>query len=113
MLPFAPYRPSLAMQQSDTIETCLLTTTAQAFDIPAGAAFVQFSSTASFAARFGTAAVAFPTTSSTAATGAEIFQPNLTMPPRAFGSTKATTGFSIIAGVAGGFVSMSFYGPGG
>jgi hypothetical protein len=112
MLPFAPYRPSLAMQQSDTIETCLLTTTAQAFDIPAGAAFVQFSSTASFGCRFGTAAVAWPTTSSTAATGAEIFQPNI-MPPRAIGSTKATTGFSLIAGAAGGFVSMSFYGPGG
>lgn len=112
MLPFAPYRPSLAMQQSDTIETCLLTTTAQAFDMPVGAAFVQFSSTASFAARFGTAAVAWPTASSTAATNAEIFQPNAVMPARAFGSTKATTGLSLIAGAAGGIVSMAFYGPG-
>jgi hypothetical protein len=93
----------------------LLTTTAQPFDIPAGAAFVQFSSTASFACRMGTASVAWPTASSTAASNAEMFHPsegalaNLV----AIGSTKATTGFSMIAGAAGGIVSMAFYGPGG
>jgi len=113
MLTYAPYRPSLAMQQADTIETCLLTTTAQAFDIPVGASFVQFSSTASFAARFGDAGVVWPTATSTGSSNGEMFQPNAPMPPRAIGSTKATTGFSLIAGAAGGIVSMSFYGPGG
>lgn len=115
MRPLALYRPGNIKQWSDTVETCLLTTTAQPFDVPAGAAFVQFSSSAAFACLFGAATAAWPTASSTAATNAEMFQPTgddgMTM--RALGSTKSTTGFSLIAGVAGGIVSMAFYGPGG
>lgn len=108
MRPLSVLRPANIIQFSDFVESCLLTTSQQAFDIPAGAGFVAFGNTANFACLFGSTAVVWPAATSTNSSGAEI---NPTV--RALASTQSCTGFSVIAPVAGGLLSMSFYGKGG
>lgn len=93
----------------DFVTSCLLTTTAQAFDVPAGGRFVSFAGTTNFAVTWGTTSAIFPAATSTAGTtGAEINP--LT---RDVGSTLSTTGFSMVGAAAGGLVTMTWWGPGG
>lgn len=65
---------------------------AQAFDTPAGAAYVAFAFTDNIRAQYGTTGAALPTTTSTNSSGSEL---NPTI--RNLGSTLSTTGISIIS----------------
>ena len=86
MRPLSVFRPANIVQYADTVETCLLTTSGQAFDIPAGAGFVAFGNTANFACLFGSTGVVWPAATSNNSRGAET---NPTM--RSFGSIDNTT----------------------
>lgn len=84
----------------------LAANTAQAFDTPAGGRYVAFSANVDFWIAYGTTGVTIPTTNNVAqsSTGAE-----LNPTARNFGSSQATTGFSLIAASAG-VVNMAWYG---
>lgn len=108
MRPLSVLRPANIIQFADFVETCLLTTSQQAFDIPTGAGFVSFGCNGNYAVLFGSTAVVWPAATSTNSSGAEI---NPTM--RALASTLDCTGFSVISSSAGPVLSISFYGKGG
>lgn len=112
MRPLSIYRPANILLWPDYVNSVALTTVGQAFDIPDGAGFVEFRSTAAFTAKFGSTGAAIATTSSTAGNAGIVFpagEPAL----YALGSTSDTTGFSILAAVTGGIVSVGYYGKGG
>ena len=108
MRPLSVLRPANILQFSDFVETVVLTTSGQAFDVPAGAGFIAFGNTANFGCLFGSTGVVWPAATSTNSSGCEI---NPTV--RALPSTVDCTGFSVIAPAAGGILSMAFYGRGG
>lgn len=112
MRPLSLYRPGNIKQWSDYVSSVALTTSAQAFDTPAGAGFIQFSSTTPFTVKFGSTAAAIATTSSTGGADSELIYPGQDA-IRALGSTTSCTGFSILASTAGGMVSVAYYGKGG
>jgi hypothetical protein len=107
-------RPANVLTPSDTVTSVLLTTSAQAFDVPAGAQYVGFGLSSGIAyVAYGSTGAASITASSTAATGSEVIGvPNGPLPViRDLHSTAKTTGISVLAPVAGGLLSLSWYGP--
>jgi len=106
--PLSLLRPANILSRPDYVDHCLLTTSAQAFDVPSGAGFVLFASNADFACKYGSTGATWPSSNVVDGSGNEI---NPTA--RCIGSTKATTGLSLIAPTAGGIVTLAWFKPGG
>lgn len=115
MRPLQLGRPGNILTPSDTIQTAVLTTVAQAFDVPTGAQYAGLSLSSGVAyVAYGSTAAAVPTTSSTGSGGSEVI-PSAQAPygpvMRDLHSTAKTTGISLLAPVAGAVMSISWYGP--
>lgn len=107
MRPLGLKRPGNILATPDYNNHVLLSTTPQAFDMPSGAAYMNFSATVDFAVKIGSTGVAWPSTNVLDGSGSEI---NPTV--RGIGSTKSSTGFSVVAG-SSGLLTIGFFGPGG
>ena len=108
MRPLSVLRPALILQNADVIQSVLLTSSAQALDVPAGAGFVEFRATANIAVNYGNATATWPAATSTGSSNSEI-----NPPLRSIGSTADCTGVSVISSSAGGVCSVAWYGRGG
>ena len=108
MRPLSVLRPALILQNADVIQSVLLTSSAQALDVPAGAGFVEFRATANIAVNYGNATATWPAATSTGSSNSEI-----NPPLRSIGSTVDCTGVSVISSSAGGVCSVAWYGRGG
>ena len=110
MRPLQLNRNGGIMTPSDTIQSVALTTAAQALDLPTGAQFGNFSANADFYLKSGSTGAAVPTTTSTApSTSDSVSELNPTI--RDFHSTQKTSGISVIAPVAGGMLTIGWFGP--
>jgi hypothetical protein len=116
MRPLQLVRPANVLTPSDTITTVLLTTTAQALDVPAGAQFVGFSLSSGLAAvAYGSTAAAWPTATSTVPSSSELIGTPSSLQGitlRDLHSTAKTSGISLLAPVAGALMTLSWFGPG-
>lgn len=106
MKPLAATKMQSMPAMPDTITTILLTTSAQAFDTPAGAKSVVFGCSGNFVAALGSTGAAWPAASSTDASTQGEVNPGA----RFIGSTTDCTGFSILGSSAGLVATASWFG---
>ncbi len=106
MKPIGTLHPTEILTFPDNVQQCVfVANTGQAFDVPTGTNFVNFSSNVDFFVRYGSTAASIPTTSSTgSSTNAEL---NPTV--RNIGSTLSCTGVSVVSAFAG-ILTMGWYG---
>lgn len=101
-------RPSMIMAFPDYVDAAVLAAnTANTYNVPSGAAFVGFSANIDFYVSYGNTGATLPTTDNVAGTASEL---NPTI--RYIGSTKETTGITLVSG-SSGQVTLSWFAPGG